>query len=119
MSKEGPAASGECCATDEFAIVENYFCKGKYADGLAKGQKANLRRKCKSNFKFERGILYHRKAEDGKRAAEGPFTDQHINAAHTLLRRQFPSLDGLQSLLLQQNGSFKPISQIAGSPADG
>ena len=29
--------------------------------GMTKGEKANLRRKCKNNFKFETGMLYYKK----------------------------------------------------------
>ena len=57
---------------EKFAIVENYLRKGKYPDCLAKGQKANFRRKCKNNFRFNGGILYYRKTKDGKGGAEEP-----------------------------------------------
>ena len=45
---------------DEFATVESYLRYGRYPDGMEKGEKANLRRKCHRNFKFEDGILYYR-----------------------------------------------------------
>ena len=48
-------------AMEEFATVEMYLRKGK-----DKGQKANLRRKCRNNFKFEGGILHYRKSKNGK-----------------------------------------------------
>ena len=47
---------------DEFTAVENYLRYGKYPDGLPKGEKANLRRKCHTNFMFEDGLLYYRRA---------------------------------------------------------
>ena len=45
----------------EFDEVENYLLRGKYPEGYTKGKKANLRRKCRNNFKIEGGILYYRK----------------------------------------------------------
>ena len=41
--------------------VENYLLRGKYLEGYTKGEKANLRRKCRNNFKIEAGILYYKK----------------------------------------------------------
>ena len=41
----------------EFDDVENYLLHGKYPEGYAKGEKANLLRKCRDNFKIEAGIL--------------------------------------------------------------
>ena len=46
---------------DEFDDIENYLLRGKYPEGYSKGEKANLRRKCRNNFKIEAGILYYRK----------------------------------------------------------
>ena len=37
-------------------------------------------------------------------------TDKHIHAAHILLEKQFPYLDGLQSPSLVQNGGFQSIT---------
>ena len=48
---------------EDLLTVEQYIRYGKYPEGMPKGEKANLRRKCK-NFKFEDGILYHRKSSD-------------------------------------------------------
>ena len=31
---------------------------------MNKGEKANLRRKCRNNFKLDEGILYYKKAND-------------------------------------------------------
>ena len=36
-------------------------------------------------------------------------SDEHIQLAQELLRKQFPDLDGLQSSLLCQNEGFIPI----------
>ena len=38
-----------------------YLQRGEYPSGLDKGEKANFRRKCKNNFKFEDEVLYYRK----------------------------------------------------------
>ena len=55
---------------EELEAVENYLLRGVYPSGLSKGEKANLRRKCKNNFKLEDGILYYRKAvADGESCA--------------------------------------------------
>ena len=42
---------------DEFSVVEDYLRRNQYPEGISKGDKANLRRKCK-NFKFDCGVLY-------------------------------------------------------------
>ena len=51
---------------NEFVAVENYLHYGKYPEDLTKGEKANFRRKCRNNFKFDAGILYYKvkKAKD-------------------------------------------------------
>ena len=46
---------------EELEAVENYLLRGAYLSGLSKGEKANLRRKCKDNFKLEDGILYYKR----------------------------------------------------------
>ena len=46
---------------EELEAVENYLLRGAYPSGLSKGEKANLRRKCKNNFKLEDGILYYKR----------------------------------------------------------
>ena len=50
-------------ADDEFTAVETYLRCRQYHKGMTKGEreKANLRRKCKNNFKFETGMLYYKK----------------------------------------------------------
>ena len=35
---------------EELEAVKNYLLCGAYLSGLSKGEKANLRRKCKNNF---------------------------------------------------------------------
>ena len=42
----------------EFDDIENYLLCGKHPEGYTKGEKANLQRKCRNNFKVEAGILY-------------------------------------------------------------
>ena len=42
---------------DVFDAVENYFLHGKYLEEYTKSEKANLRRKCRYNFKIEAGTL--------------------------------------------------------------
>ena len=37
-------------------------------------------------------------------------TDKHMHAAHKLLQKQFPDIQGCQSTLLEQNNRFKPVS---------
>ena len=44
-------------ADDEFTAVETYLRCSQYTKGMTKGEKANLRRKCK----FETGMLYYKK----------------------------------------------------------
>ena len=52
---------------EELEAVESYLLREVYPSGLSKGEKANLRQKCKNNFNLEDGILYYRKAvADGK-----------------------------------------------------
>ena len=45
-------------ADHEFTAVETYLRSSQYPKGMTKGEKANFRRKCKNNFKFETGMLY-------------------------------------------------------------
>lgn len=46
-------------------------------------------------------------------------TDKHMQAVHTLLAKQFPHLDSLQSPLLVQNGSFQPLACDGGYLSEG
>ena len=54
---------------NEFEDVENYLLRGKYPFGMEKGEKANLRRRCRNNFKFAEGVLYYKKAVKGGASA--------------------------------------------------
>ena len=45
----------------ELSVVEGYLLRGTYPDGFSKADKANLRRKCRNNFKIEDGVLHYRK----------------------------------------------------------
>ena len=47
---------------ETLAAVDAYLRKGEYPSGFSKGEKANLRRKCRNNYKLEEGMLYYRKA---------------------------------------------------------
>ena len=40
-------------------------------------------------------------------------TDKHMHAAHKLLRKQFPAIQGCLSTLLEQNNGFKPVGTAA------
>lgn len=40
-------------------------------------------------------------------------TDEHISRAHTILKKQFPHIDGLQSPLLAQKDGFKAVQHEA------
>ena len=46
-------------------------------------------------------------------------TDRHMEAAHKVLAEQFPHLQGLQSTLLAQTGSFTPVSECSGFIPEG
>ena len=46
---------------EELKIVEKYLLRGEYPPEYTKTDKANLRRKCRNNFKLEEGVLYFRK----------------------------------------------------------
>ena len=47
---------------EELSAVDAYLRRGEYPSGIGKGEKANLRRRCRNNFKLEDGILYYKKA---------------------------------------------------------
>ena len=55
---------------DEFSVVNDYLRMNQYPKGISKGDKANLRRKCK-NFKFDCGVLYFRRVKKGEGDEEG------------------------------------------------
>ena len=45
----------------ELSVVEEYLLRGTYPDGFSKAEKANLKQKCRNNFKIEDGVLHYRK----------------------------------------------------------
>jgi hypothetical protein len=47
---------------EDLTDIERYLLCGEYPAGLSKGDKANLRRRCRNNFKLEAGVLYYRRA---------------------------------------------------------
>ena len=49
---------------EEFDVIETYLRHGDYPNGITKDEKANLRRKCRNNYKFNEGILYYKKKTD-------------------------------------------------------
>ena len=49
---------------EDLAAVDAYVRRGEYPSGITKGEKANLRRKCRNNFKLEEEVLYYKKASD-------------------------------------------------------
>ena len=49
-----------CMADDDFTAVNTYFRSSQYPKDMTKGEKANLRRRCKNNVKFETGMLYYK-----------------------------------------------------------
>ena len=51
---------------DEFSVVEDYLRMNQYPKGISKGDKANLRRKCK-NFKFDCESALFQKSEERRR----------------------------------------------------
>ena len=55
---------------DEFSVVEDYLRRNQYPEGISKGDKANLRRKCK-NVKFDCGVLYFKREKKGEGDGEG------------------------------------------------
>ena len=50
--------------------IETYVRRGDYPAGLTKAEKANFRRKCRQNFKFEDGILYYKKCSKAEKDEE-------------------------------------------------
>lgn len=45
--------------------------------------------------------------------------DEHIQAAHNLMKKQFPQLGGLQSTLLCQNKGFSSATKSHGALQEG
>ena len=50
--------------------IETYVRRGDYPAGLTKAEKANFRRKCRQNFKFEDGVLYYKKCSKAEKDEE-------------------------------------------------
>ncbi len=50
--------------------IENYLRQGDYPEGTQKKDKANFRRKCRNNFKFEDGQLLYKKCLSTGKATE-------------------------------------------------
>ena len=46
---------------EELEIIEKYLLHNEYPPGYNKTDKANLRRKCRNNFKLEDSVVYFRK----------------------------------------------------------
>lgn len=46
---------------DELKTIELYLLRGEYPTDYTKAAKANLRRKCRDNYKLEDGMLYYRR----------------------------------------------------------
>ena len=55
---------------EDLTAVDTYLRKGEYPSGIGKGEKANLRRRCRNNFKLEGGVLYYKKALSAKESED-------------------------------------------------
>ena len=51
---------------EELKLVEKYLLYGQYPPGYSKADKANLRRKCRKNFKIEEGVMYYKRNVDSE-----------------------------------------------------
>ena len=58
---------------EKYDSIYRYLESGIYPEGLLKNEKRNFRRKCKENFKIEKGQLYY-----SKRRVTG--VQQHIKS---------------------------------------
>ena len=56
---------------EDLTAVDTYLRKGEYPTGLSKGEKANLRRRCRNNFKLQGELLYYKKAHSTAKDGEG------------------------------------------------
>ena len=56
---------------EDLTAIDTYLRKGEYPCGMSKGEKANLRRRCRNNFKLEDGLLYYKKAPSIADDSEG------------------------------------------------
>ena len=48
---------------EKYDSIYRYLESGIYPEGLLKNEKRNFRRKCKENFKIEKGQLYYSKSD--------------------------------------------------------
>ena len=101
---------------NEFSIVEDYLRTNQYPKGISKGDKANLRRKCK-NFKFDCGVLYFRRVKKGEGEEEGwkicvigPKTKKDAFWSHAML-----GLKVKQKVYIIQYGNCIPVFVHVGS----
>ena len=62
---------------EDLTAVDTYLRKGEYPSGIGKGEKANLRRRCRNNFKLEGGVLYYKKALSSLHHGPPPKTKPH------------------------------------------
>ena len=60
-TREREGESGSKAMDSDLQAVEQYLRAGVYPSGFSKGEKVNLRRKCRNNYKFEDGVLLFRK----------------------------------------------------------
>ena len=49
---------------DELTTVEAYLRYGDYPDVYMKGERNNLRWKCRKNYKFKNGMLYYKRPSE-------------------------------------------------------
>ncbi len=54
----------------DLEAIENYLLRSEYPEGFTKAEKANLRRKCRNNFRIDDGILQYKTARKGGEEGE-------------------------------------------------
>ena len=89
--KYQPPLKKQCRQENENQLKEQSSCKGKGKSRRAPGKQ-------QINEQLAKEIL-----------ARTELTDQHMTFAYTLLKQQYPELDGLQSTLLSQVNNFHPV----------
>ncbi len=77
---------------------DNENQRKEQSTSIGKGKSRHAPRKQKINEQLAIEIL-----------AGAELTDQHMTFATTLLKQQFPELDGLQSTLLSQINAIRPV----------
>ena len=80
---------------EDFTAIENYLLRGSYPSGFSKGEKANLRRKCRNNFKLEGGILYYRKAADTSSEASWRISVRTEEDRHRIMESCHAGVEGI------------------------